>query len=365
MAEQCASVVGMTAHTETGAQGIDAYYAGLGEHEVAPLWKALRGLLPKEPKSRAVPHVWRYETMRGLLMRAGELVSAEEAERRVLMLVNPGLDGAAAATTNVYAGLQLVLPGEIAPAHRHGAGAVRFIIEGEGAHTTVDGERTIMAPGDLVLTPNSSWHDHGNQSDSPVIWLDALDLPMVNAIEGNYFELDEEQQEQELAKPVDASRRLYAHGRLNPVWQQPTGQFPSPLINYPWSRTEQVLREAVDVDAGSPYDGVVFEYANPLTGGSVLPTLGCFVQQLAAGLRTDAHRHTSSAVYQVVSGSGRTIVDGTTLEWTTNDTFVVPGWAVHEHVNDGDEPATLFSVTDDPVIRALGLYREEAVERQS
>lgn len=340
----------------------EAFYSGLGDHHVAPLWRASDLLLP-EPVSKAVPHVWRYLEMRRLLLESGEVVTAEEAERRVLMLMNPGLDGEAAAATNLYAGLQLLLPGEVAPKHRHAASALRFIVEGSGAYTTVNGEKTLMHVGDLVLTPNWAWHDHGHESEEPMIWLDGLDIPLVNALETSFFDHSGEQR-QELTKLVDASAHLFANARLNPIWERWEHPY-SPIVNYPWVQTERALRAIAADTEGSPTDGVILQYVNPYTGGAVVPTMACFVQLLAPGLHTEAHQHTTSAVYHVVRGHGRTIVDGTSLDWQARDTFAVPGWALHEHVNGShDEEAVLFSFTDEPVLKPLGLYRERDGERQ-
>lgn len=343
--------------------GVSAYYDGLGAYRVQPLWRQLGTLLPPEPASQAVGHVWRYDELRPLLMQAGEIVSAEEAERRVLMLMNPGLDPRAAAATSLYAGLQLVLPGEIAPAHRHAACALRFVVEGSGAYTAVDGERTAMEVGDLVLTPSWAWHDHGNESSEPMIWLDGLDLPLINALESNFFGGAMERSQEQL-RPADSSARLYANGRLNPTWVTWDRPY-SPVVNYPWATTERILRDALSDGVGTPFDGARFAYTNPFTGGPVMPTLGCFVQALQPGQHTDAHRHTSSEIFHVVSGHGSTIVDGEAFEWKERDTFAVPGWAVHEHVNGaGDAPAVLFSFSDEPVLRALGYHQEQPAERQ-
>lgn len=337
----------------------DRYYAELPGHDLGPLWQHLKGLLPAQPKSRSTPCVWPYEATRSMLMRAGQLVSAEEAERRALMLLNPGLDGKAATAGNLYAVLQLILPGEVAPAHRHGAAALRFVIEGAGAYTAVNGEKTAMRPGDLVLTPSWAWHDHGNETAEPMIWLDGLDLPLINTLEANFFESYPGEQRQPLTAEDDASARLYASGRLNPTWDAEWDEAYSPVLNSPWERTETGLREAAAISDGSPFDGVLFEYVNPITGGSVMPTIACFAQLIAEGRETAAHRHTSSAVYHVVRGSGHTVVDGVRLDWGPRDTFAVPGWAAHRHVA-GAEDAILFSFGDAPVHRALGLYREAA-----
>ena len=162
----------------------EAFYERLSIHSVAPLWERLAGMLTPEPNTSAVAAIWRYDDVRPFIMEAGEMITAEEAERRVLMLENPALRGQARITQSLYAGLQLILPGEIAPSHRHTAAALRFIVEGEGAYTTVDGEKTIMRPGDFVITPAWTWHDHGNDSDEPMVWLDGLDIPMVLFLDG-------------------------------------------------------------------------------------------------------------------------------------------------------------------------------------
>lgn len=337
----------------------DAYYAKLPPHAVQPLWTAR--LMSPEPTDAAVAHVWRYDEIRPLLMEAGDVVTAAEADRRVLMLLNPGLGGEAAATANLYAGLQLVLPGEVAPRHRHAASAIRFIVEGDGAYTAVSGEKSVMRPGDLVLTPNWAWHDHGNESDGPMIWLDGLDIPLVNKLDVPFFESPGDER-QELTRPDDASARRWAAGRLDPAWESWEHAY-SPVINYPWSRTEPILRETARETDGCPFDGVVFRYSNPIDGSSVLPTMSCTIQLLTAGTHTRAHRHTPAAVYHVVEGHGSTVVDGTTLEWGPRDTFAVPGWAVHEHLA-GDEDAILFAFTDEPVLASLDLVRTEECERQ-
>jgi gentisate 1,2-dioxygenase len=342
---------------------MDEFVATLAPLDVYPLWLQ-KGLLIRQPTTQAVPHVWKYGPVRERLLEAGRLISAEDAERRVLVFRNPGLAGKPAATTRLYAGLQLVLPGEVAPAHYHAASAIRFVVEGKGAYTTVDGERAIMAPGDLVLTAAWTVHDHGNETDEPMIWLDGLDLPLVNGLECSFFN-EVDTKVQVLKRPDDASERMYAHGQLLPTSVKWTKSH-SPALKYPWPETERILvaawRDGVN---RSETDGVMFEYTNPFTGGPTLPTIGCYVQLLPPGEHTEAHRHTTSAVYHVVRGGGHSIVDGTRVDWQERDTFALPGWAVHEHVNgSASEPAILFSFTDEPTLKALGFKREQAAKRQ-
>ena len=354
-----------TATTEERAQVLSEYYRGLERHQVAPLWRYLADLMPLTPRSSAVAHLWRYRELRPQLLRAGELVTAEEAERRVLMLLNPAPDVAArgGTTGTLYAGIQLVLPGEVARAHRHVMSALRFLIEVEdGASTTVDGETVPMAKGDLLLTPNWRWHDHANASSSPVIWLDGLDIPLVNYFDACFFELYPDVRQQP-TRPTDHSTRLFTPGRLNPTWEKRVGGS-SPLFRYRWKETEVTLREALETE-GSPADGALFEFTNPYTGGPVMPTLNCYIQAIRGGQHTAAHRHTTSVVDHVVSGGGTSIVDGEELSWEQGDTFCIPSWALHEHENRSPrEAAILFSFTNQYAYESLGLYREEPAAGQ-
>lgn len=339
-----------------------SFYQRLPAHGVDALWKYLGDLLPAAPISKASPHLWKYDEVRELLLEAGSIVTAEEAERRVLILQNPGLRPKAAAATNLYAGLQLVLPGEVAPVHYHAAAALRFAVEGSGSYTTVDGEKAWMEPGDLVLTPPWTRHEHGNDSDAPMIWLDGLDLPLINDLEANFLGGPRDTPDAP-APLMDASGTLYSGGGLTPAWDRWSAPH-SPVIKYAWSKTEPALRDAVASGRSSPTDGCILEYTNPMTGAPIMRTLGAYIQHLKPGQHTEAHRHTTSAVYHVVRGSGTTLVDGTALDWAERDTFAVPGWSVHEHKNSGAEGAILFSFTDDPVLRALGYYREQPASRQ-
>ena len=324
---------------------------------LAPLWTQYRAMLTPTPQGKAQPYLWRYADLRPHLLRSGELVSTREAERRVLMLMNPGLEGQAAATSTLFAGMQLILPGEIAPAHRHSPSALRVIVEGLGAYTAVDGERCIMEPGDLILTPSWSWHDHGNETDEPMIWLDGLDLPLLKTLDVIFTEHAASEQ-YGVTKPDDVSTRLYHQPGLRPASADRAPRF-SPLLNYKWHRTAAALA-ALPESATTPYDDLLLEYTNPYTGGPVLPTLGCTAQYLRPGVHTQAHRQASSSVYLVLAGSGWSVIEGQRFAWEQGDVFAVPSWACHEHANGSQtEVAALFAFTDAPVIQALGLYREE------
>jgi gentisate 1,2-dioxygenase len=343
-----------------GAAGeAQAFYEALARNHLVALWNVNRNLLPKAPRSRCVAHLWRWDTMLPLVRRSAAVAPlSRAAERRVLGFINPGLPDRYGATHTLWAGFQYVLPGEVAPAHRHSPAAIRFVIEGEGAFTTVDGDKCLMGRGDLVLTPPWTWHDHGNESREPILWLDGLDLPLVAEMEGQFYE-PFAAEVQPLSRPVGDSEARYGVGQLRPAWEKWAGPS-SPLLNYKWTRTEEALRRLSAVDGGSPFDGVVMEYINPHTGGPLMPTLACFVQLLRPNLATRAHRHTGSAVYLVFEGRGHSVIDGRRFDWRKGDLFVVPTWAWHEHANPDSADAVLFSVQDTPVIRSLGLWREEA-----
>jgi gentisate 1,2-dioxygenase len=212
----------------------NAYYTKIGESNLAPLWEVLRGLIVKEPRSVAQPVLWRYDEIRPYIMQAGKLITAKEAERRVLVLENPGLRGKSQITNSLYAGLQLILPGEVAPAHRHSQSALRFIVEGHGAYTAVDGEKTLMEPGDFVITPSWTWHDHGNDSQEPMVWMDGLDIPIVAAFDAQFAEGYPEERHP-ATRPVGDSLARYGSGLMPVGYEQRVKT--SPVFNYPYSRT--------------------------------------------------------------------------------------------------------------------------------
>jgi gentisate 1,2-dioxygenase len=230
------------------------------------------------------------------------------------------------------------MPGEIARAHRHSGAALRLIIEGSGGYTVVNGERVPMSPGDLVLTPNWSWHDHANDTDAPMIWLDGLDTPLVRMLEAGFYE-EYHQERQELAPPVNASE-----------W------------HYPMSEMRAALRRLAAADAPNAGEGINLEYTNRRTGGPVMPTIACHMQLLRPGEKTQARRRVCCTNFHVVEGTGYSVVGDQRLDWEDKDVFTVPTWTFCEHVNSGDRPAFLFSFSDAPVMKALGLYRDQTRE---
>jgi gentisate 1,2-dioxygenase len=342
--------------------GHEARYAALAKLELAPLWELQTNLFPREPSRRALPFLWRYADIRPQLTYFGKALSMEKAERRVLMLINPALRAQAATVANIYAGFQLILPGERAPAHRHTSNAFRFIVEGDGASTTVDGEKTSMRPGDLLLTPGWAWHEHLHEGEVPMVWLDGLDFPLMNVLGIQFFE-SLASRFQTRSRSSDRASRLYAHARLNPVVPPASGHasHASPITNYPWERTDAALR-AIGFDAdGAHQKGVTLDYVNPLTGGPVLPTMNCRIVHLPPGFDGTFQRRTASEIVYVVRGSGATVVDGERFDWKQNDTLALPTWSTYRHLNASSrEDVVLFTYSDSPVLQALGLYREDA-----
>lgn len=333
-------------------------YRAIAELGASPLWSYYGDVLPKEPKPKAIPYLWRYAALRPYLLHFLQALSLEEAERRVLMLVNPGLTEPPATTTSLYAGLQIIGPGETAQAHRHTSNAFRYIVEGAGAFTTVNGERVHMHPGDLLLTPGWHWHDHEHLGAEPMVWLDALDYPMTNAFDANFFELYHERTQKSVV-PDDLSSRQYIHGQLSPAWDVAATPS-SPVGNYPWSETVRAFDAIADDATGSAVEGIVLEYKNPLTGGPALPTMSCRISRLRPGFHGARVRRTTSALYHVVRGQGRAVIADQDLSWTDKDVFAVPPWSPFELHNDSTDDAFLFSWTNEPVLRALGFLREES-----
>jgi len=329
------------------------FYDRMSAENLAPLWEVLHTLVTPEPKSPVQPAIWHYDEIRTFIHEAGGIISAEEAERRVLVLENPGLRGQSRITTSLYAGLQLILPGEIAPAHRHSQSALRFIVEGEGAFTAVDGEKTIMHEGDFVITPSWTWHDHGNESAGPVVWLDGLDVPLVEALSAQFAEKYGDKAHP-TTRPIGDSLARYGEGLL-PVDYEPRS-LTSPIFNYPYARTREALETMRRTEAWDACHGLKMRYVNPVTGESAMPTMGTYMQLLPKGFTGLPYQATDATIFSVVEGSGRTMVGDRTLDWGKRDHFVIPSWARYWH--EAAEDAVLFSFSDRPVQQKLGLWRE-------
>lgn len=331
-----------------------AFYGRIDKDNLIPLWEVLGALVPPTPATPCVPALWRYTDIRAYLMEAGKLVTAREAERRVLVLENPGLRGASSITHTLYAGLQLILPGEVAPSHRHTQSALRFVVEGTGAYTAVDGERATMHPGDFIITPSWTFHDHGNAGNEPVIWLDGLDIPIVAFFDAGFAERYP-QEVQPVTKPEGDALARYGANML-PLEYTPVSRT-TPIFSYPYARSRAALEELRRNSSIHPCHGIKTQYVNPATGGYPIPTIAAFIQLLPKGFVGKPYRSTDGTVYSVVEGKGRTRIGERTFEWGPKDIFVVPSWSKVFHETQQD--AVLFSYSDRPVQKALGLWREE------
>ncbi|MDC0033083.1 gentisate 1,2-dioxygenase [Alphaproteobacteria bacterium] len=330
------------------------FHERIGAHNLAALWVGRRGVDLTKPNSPAQAVRWHYDGLREDLAEAGDIVTAEEAFRRVLVLENPAYKGEMRVTNSLYAGLQLVLPGEVAPCHRHSQTAIRFVIEGTGAYTSVDGERIWLHPGDFVITPNWAWHDHSNEGDVPVVWLDVLDTPLVDFLDTTFRE-NYAAPQQQISQPDGHSGARYGAGLL-PIHYH-SNRLNSPVFSYPYAQTKTALETLRKVDQWDNCHGLKMRYSNPTTGDHATPTMAAFLQVLPGGFDGGLYQTTESTVYCVVEGQGRSVINDQTIEWGPRDLFVIPGWHPYRHA--ADEDAVLFSVSDQPMQTKFGLWREE------
>nr|AGU10877.1 Cupin domain [uncultured organism] len=336
---------------------LETLYADMAPQHLLPLWESLHALVLPEPRSPAVPWRWRYNEVRNYLMRAGDAISAEQAERRVLIMENPGLQGLSAITPSLYAGMQLVLPGEVAPCHRHSQSALRFVLEGSHAFTALDGEKAMMEPFDLVLTPGGQWHDHGNLSLQPMIWLDGLDIPTVRLFDASFAEKLDTVAHPETVPAGDTLAR-YGHN-LRPMAGSTADRRPSerPLFHYrhaDWRPALTAMAAAAEID---PHLGHALEFLNPANGGPVLATISAHVRQLPAGFETRPRRSTDGSVFVVVAGDGAALVGDQDIALTERDVLVVPSWT--KLTLRARTDFVLFAYSDKASQMALNLHREQ------
>jgi gentisate 1,2-dioxygenase len=338
------------------ATQLKALYAEMQPRSLYPLWEVMASLVTPQPRSSAQAHRWRYNEARDFLLRAGDLISAAQAERRVLIMENPGLPGSSSATTSLYAGLQLILPGEIAPCHRHAQCALRFVMEGEGAFTSVDGEKAVMRPFDLVLTPGWQWHDHGNTSTQPMIWLDGLDIAIVALFNASFAEHFPESAHPETVPPGDTALR---YGRnMRPVRGTAADRRPAhqPLFHYPYPEWRESLENLAATADPDPHFGHALEFTNPADGGAVMPTISAHVRLLPAGFTSRPRTATDGTIFVVVEGAGTANVDGKQIALEPRDTMVVPSW--RELTLKAGTDLVLFGYSDRVAQEKLGLFRE-------
>jgi gentisate 1,2-dioxygenase len=343
-----------TKRRETVEVGYDELCGALAARDLQGLWSLQTRLMPELPLPTTRPWLWKWSTLLPLAERAGDVVTIDRGgDRRVLALANPGLGGLPFTSTTLWGAIQFLGPGESAPAHRHSPSAIRFVMQGRGVYTTVNGDACDMEEGDLILTPNWNWHDHNNEGDQPMVWFDGLDLPLVTTLESIFFENHAERNQ-----PVEgrnlSEQRFVAPG-LRDASQVSSGRH-SPLLRYRWADTDRALTELERTRSGA---SVAVEYTDPTTGRGAVPTFRCEMQRLRPGLRTETTRRTGSSIVVVFRGAGETVIGGTRFPWQQGDIFVIPSWATVD--SEASEPADLFVISDRPVLELLHLYAEEAV----
>jgi len=316
-----------------------------------PLWDRYKSLNTKEPHVHA-PMIWPWEVMSPLVERASREVSMHEAERRALLFVHPDFPGTVFTTPTLSGALQILLPGESAPPHRHTLAALRLVMKGEGAVTIVDGKRNVMEPGDLVLTPAFSWHEHVHEGRQPMVWFGGLDYPLARGLQDVFFEHGPgPTPDRGLAALSDAA---LAEGGVLPD-DVPSRTAYSPLYRYAWSRVKQVL----DATPAQPDGSKRLRYVNPVDGGAVMPTIDCHALRLDRGAATKAQRTTATAMVVVIEGEGETRIGDTNLRWKQHDVFTLPRWMWTEHRSAAGN-ATLFVMSDRELMKRIDHLREES-----
>jgi gentisate 1,2-dioxygenase len=332
------------------------FYQRIDRFNMTPLWEVLSALVPQAPQPTVAPAHWRYADIREHVMEAGRVITAAEAERRVLILENPALRGKSSITQTLYAGLQLILPGEVAPAHRHAQSALRLVLDGEGAYTAVDGERTTMRRGDFIITPSWTWHDHGNLGDQPVVWLDGLDIPTVRFFDAGFAEHGKAES-QTTSRPEGDALARYGNNMVPVDFHQASWE-PTRVFVYPFVKTRESLF-SITAGAADAHFGYKLRYVNPATGASPMPTIGAFAQLLKQGFETRPYRCTDGTVYVCLEGEGTALVGDQAYDFVENDVFVVPPWQSLQLRAARD--TILFSFSDRPAQQSLGLWREQKI----
>jgi gentisate 1,2-dioxygenase len=342
---------------------LEELYRGFESELLIPLWTEIGDLMPPQPRSKALPHTWRWDNLLPLAERAGELVPVGRGgERRAIALANPGLGGAPFITPTLWAAIQYLGPREDAPVHRHTQHAFRFVVEGEGVWTVVDGDPVAMRRGDFLLTPGWQFHGHHNQSDVPMAWIDGLDIPFAHYTGSTFFEFGPDEVSDRGTPDRSRSERLWAHPGLTPVSAAGTALPSSPIAAYRWEHTDRALADQLTLEeAGHP--GVVepghaaVRFTNPTSGGDVMPTMRAEFHRLRPGAQTAQRREVGSSVFQVFEGSGHVRVGD--QEWTVGhgDLFVVPSW--QPLTVSTDEGVDLFRFSDTPIFDRLHQSRTQ------
>jgi gentisate 1,2-dioxygenase len=348
--------------TTTAAE--ENLYRDFAQRNLAPLWTVREDMMPVHPAPKASPHVWRWDELRALAVRAGQLVPVGRGgERRAIALANPGLGGLPYATPTLWAAIQYLGAHEEAPEHRHTQNAFRFVVEGAGVWTLVDGDPVAMRRGDFLLTPGWAYHGHHNTADEPMAWLDGLDIPLVAVTDTGFFEFGPDNLSDRSTPRRSRSERLWGHPGLRPLGAAESNH-KSPLAAYRWEHTDAALNEQLALEVEG-YPGVAgpghaaVRFANPATGGDVMPTIRAEFHRLRPGARTEQRREVGSSVWQVFEGRGTAVVNGWEQELGRGDLLVVPSWVPWGFV--ARTALDLFRFCDLPVFEKLHQDRAEIV----
>ena len=335
-------------------------YQGFKDNHLNPLWTQTGNLMPMHPMPQAVPYVWKWSTLLPLAERAGDLVPVGRGgERRAIGLANPGLGGKAYVSPTMWAAIQYLGPRENAPEHRHSQNAFRFVVEGEGVWTVVNGDPVRMSRGDLLLTPGWCFHGHHNISDKPMAWIDGLDIPFSFQNDVGFFEFGADKVSGNSTPDFSRSERLWCHPGIRPA-SAAENTAASPIGAYRWEHTDRALSEQLALeDEGYPGTlepgNAAIRFTNPTTGGDVMPTFRCEFHRLRPGTETAERREVGSSVFQVFDGTGAVVLDGTTHKLEKGDMFVVPSWISWKLQAEGD--FDLFRFADTPIMERLNFMR--------
>ena len=346
---------------------LEQLYKDFAAHHLAPLWTQASEVLTFHPRSDAVPYVWRWDDLYPLAARSGDLVPVGRGgERRAIALANPGLGGAPYATPTIWAAIQYLGPRETAPEHRHAQNAFRFVVEGDGVWTVVNGDPVAMRRGDFLLTPGWNFHGHHNDTDAPMAWIDGLDVPLSDHIDIGFFEYGSERVTDEASPDISRSERLWAYPGLRPL-SGLDDQVSSPIAAYRWEYTDRAVAEQLKLeDEGHPatieQGHAAIRYVNPTTGGDVMPTLRAEFHRLREGTTTPARHEVGSSVWQVFDGQGTFVIDGVRHHMGKGDLAVVPSWVPWSI--EAETEFDLFRFNDGPVIERLGFARTQIVDSE-
>lgn len=352
--------VSMPPPTPEEERRLEQLYADFKSGHMIPLWTEIGDLMPPEPRPAAVPHLWRWRELLPLAEQAGELVPVGRGgERRAISLANPGLGGRPYATPTLWCAIQYLGGHEVAPEHRHSQNAFRFVVEGEGVWTVVNGDPVRMSRGDFLLTPGWNFHGHHNETDQPMAWIDGLDIPFVHYTDTSFFEFGIDRVTDDATPDVSRSERLWSNPGLRPL-SGLRNTVSSPIGAYRWEYTDRALTEQLAIeDEGYPatveQGHAAVRFINPTTGGDVMPTIRAQFHRLRAGTETRKRREVGSSVYQVFEGRGYAIVGDQTYEVETGDIFVVPSWAPFQL--QAETQFDLFEFGDQPIIESLQFQR--------